>query len=131
MLRMSRTTQSTALRTLASAFLAAGLAAPAAAVAQAVTSERTLLNRVAAPSHLSAEFDPAPADATRPGAGNPVDGSVALLGRTPARMQRPRDPRPVAIAPAPGIQTDGERALLEHAAPAGPRRAEDRSWPTR
>lgn len=123
---MSRFTDSTTFRTLALAgAVLAAATAPTAAQAQDLGSDRTLLNHVATRFTLVATLDNRSADRTYPGAPDPVDGRVALLGAAPARAVVAREPDTAAIVPVSGTQMSGERALLGHQTPAAPRREGD------
>lgn len=120
MSRMSPSTQSATLRTLAlaSALLVAGLAAPAAGHAQALSPERTLLNRIAIASIANAKSDAArtvPIDPVMPAS---VEGARALLGRTLTREWHELDRGAAALASPSDRPVSGERALLGRWQPA-------------
>lgn len=107
---MSRATQSTSRRTLAvaGAILAASLAAPAMSHAQAVTSERMLLNHIAIPPMAPARYNSSRTAPSEAGLVRREEGARALLGLTP--IQYPELQR--SPGSGAGAQVDGERALL-------------------
>lgn len=111
---MSPIARSTTLRrlALASALLASGLAVPAAGHAQALTPERTLLNSIAIPSFTKSGSHATHAALTDPAIPSSVEGTRALLGRTPPREHRKLDQEPAAVDSGVSTQIDGARALL-------------------
>lgn len=119
-------TQSTAARgqrALTAVALSAALTAPAAAGAQSLSSERTLLNRIAVPVRPEIGFTWSAAYPARPAA--LIDGAAALLGRPAGYIASPAAPGPIA-APAPDGRLEGERALLGLVARAKARREGER-----
>ncbi len=108
---MSSTSQAALLRSLAAIGIlsAAGLAAPAASLAQAGAADRALLNRVAISAPTPHRHSSGPAGFASLDAGA-VSGERALLARTtPGSHLAPAGlSRPAATAPP----VDGSRALL-------------------
>ncbi len=124
---MSRSTDSTTRRALALAgvVLTAALAAPAAAQAQGITSERMLLNRTPVSVSPSQGFAAGPTTSIQAGAAGRLDGASALLGRHPADRERSA-PATVAAIQGPEPRIEGGRALLGLAVPNGSRGEGDR-----
>ena len=124
---MSRSTDSATRRTLALAgvVLAAALAAPAAAQAQGITSERMLLNRTLSAVSLSQGRAAGPTAHTGVDATGRIDGASALLGRRTADTGRRAAPATVAASEGPEPRIEGRRALLGLAAPTGSGGEED------
>lgn len=108
---------------LAAVALTAALASPPAAGAQSLTSERTLLNRIAVPVRPEIGFTWSAAYPARPA--TLIDGAAALLGRPAGPTGSPAAPGPLA-APAWDDRLAGERALLGLVARATARREGDR-----
>lgn len=108
---------------LAAVALTAVLASPPAAEAQSLTSERTLLNRIAVPVRPEIGFTWSAAYPARPA--TLIDGAAALLGRPAGPIGSPAAPGPLA-APAWDDRLAGERALLGLVARATARREGDR-----
>ena len=120
---MSRSTDSATRRTLAIAgvVLTAALAAPAAAQAQGITSERMLLNRTPSSVSPSQGLAAGPTASIQADAAGRMDGASALLGRHTADRERRTAPATVAAIRGPEPRIEGRRALLGLAVPTGSR----------
>jgi hypothetical protein len=120
---MSRSTDSATRRTLALAglVLTAALAAPAAAQAQGITSERMLLNRTPLAVSLSQGLAAGPTAPIQADAAGRMDAASALLGRHTADTGRRAAPATVADIEGPEPRIEGRRALLGLVVPAGSR----------